>query len=473
MRKSHFKGFLFTLLFGPIGLFYSSKPLGLLFSVLAFVVGSISLALAVLFWPISIFAGAIAIKRFNSKGELETEKVVRRVMPKTTEEELAHFSIAPSSPQTKRPQKKSRHSAKWIRPGQKVHIGMFTIQGGLIYVGRELERFDGRYMDNDSSLVDLTLKTDFRSPDYAGDQMGYWPSYRRITPQSRAAYIEWLASDRSNPETYIGYVFIYFYGLERRLIFDDPNGEVSDDERKTLIQELERLRSVYGHNRSFSGYVSALLSHVWVINHKYIGEQPDSDLLVARRDFTSVFKFLLAKAVGSGKPVDEQLALAWVKSHPEFTLRTPARRCPEEFDTLFKMRYRYKYGDGLEITPNRTRLKLEYRPASASLTGFQSVRLDLPDASRLNGPVKKLIDLAESCTGELDSFSRFVGRPENSRDSLSALSLLPNDLIAALSQSQDRRTQRLDGDSSLRVPGFGISRIIAFAVWRSCAFESE
>ena len=96
---------------------------------------------------------------------------------------------------------------------------MFTIQGGLIYVGRELERFDGRYMDNDSSLVDLTLKTDFRSPDYAGDQMGYWPSYRRITPQSRAAYIEWLASDRSNPETYIGYVFIYFYGLERRLDF--------------------------------------------------------------------------------------------------------------------------------------------------------------------------------------------------------------------------------------------------------------
>ena len=453
MRKSHFKGFLFTLLFGPIGLFYSSKPLGLLFSVLAFVVGSISLALAVLFWPISIFAGAIAIKRFNSKGELETEKVVRRVMPKTTEEELAHFSIAPSSPQTKRPQKKSRHSAKWIRPGQKVHIGMFTIQGGLIYVGRELERFDGRYMDNDSSLVDLTLKTDFRSPDYAGDQMGYWPSYRRITPQSRAAYIEWLASDRSNPETYIGYVFIYFYGLERRLIFDDPNGEVSDDERKTLIQELERLRSVYGHNRSFSGYVSALLSHVWVINHKYIGEQPDSDLLVARRDFTSVFKFLLAKAVGSGKPVDEQLALAWVKSHPEFTLRTPARRCPEEFDTLFKMRYRCKYGDGLEITPNRTRLKLEYRPASASLTGFQGVRLDLPDASRLNGPVKKLIDLAESCTGELDSFSRFVGRPENSRDSLSALSLLPNDLIAALSNPRIEELKDWMGTQVLEFQG--------------------
>ena len=220
------------------------------------------------------------------------------------------------------------------------------------------------------------------------------------------------------------------------MLVDDKNGEVSDEERKTLIQELKRLKNVYGDHRSFSSYVSALLSHAWVVNHKSLDEQPDYDLLVAKRDFTSIFKFLLAKAVQNGKPVNAELALAWVKSHPEFTLRTPARRCPDEFDALFKMRYRSKFGDGLKITPNKTRLQLTYHPANAALMGYQHVRLDLPDVCRLSAPVKKLMTMAESCTSELDQFSRFVGRPENSHDSLSALSLLPNDLISSVSSPQ-------------------------------------
>ena len=182
--------------------------------------------------------------------------------------------------------------------------------------------------------------------------------------------------------------------------------------------------------------MTALLSHAWVINHGSLDEQPEYDLLVAKRGFTSVFKFLLAQTVQNRGQVNAELALAWVKSHPEFTLRTPARRCPDEFDALFKLRYRSKYGDGLEITPNKTRLQLDYYPASASLSGYRSVKLDLPDVSRLKGPVKKLVTLAESCTSELDQFSRYVGRPENSRDSLSALSLLPNDLIASVSNPQ-------------------------------------
>ncbi len=322
---------------------------------------------------------------------------------------------------------------RWIKPGEKVTIGNFEILRGFFYLGGQLKASVDYYNDDAPSLIDPTLRIDVRSPDYAGDQMSYWPSYSQIPPQSRAAFIEWLASDRGDPETYIGYVFLYFYGIERRLLVDDKNGEVSDEERKTLIQELKRLKNVYGDHRSFSSYVNALLSHAWVVNHKSLDEQPDYDLLVAKRDFTSIFKFLLAKAVQNGKPVNAELALAWVKSHPEFTLRTPARRCPDEFDALFKMRYRSKFGDGLKITPNKTRLQLTYHPANAELMGYQHVRLDLPDVCRLSAPVKKLMTMAESCTSELDQFSRFVGRPENSHDSLSALSLLPNDLISSVS----------------------------------------
>ena len=352
------------------------------------------------------------------------------------ESDLASFRISVTTEDSEKQNTKNKQPGRWIQPGEAVKVGKFEIHRGFLYVGGQLKASTDYYSDNDPSLIDPTLRIDVRSPDYAGDQMSYWPSYSRISPQSRAAYIEWLSSDRNDPETYIGYVFLYFYGIERRLLVDDKNGGVSDEERKALIQELKRLKNVYGDHRSFGSYVTALLSHAWVVNHKSLEEQPDYDLLVAKRDFTSFFKFLLAKAIQNGDPVNAELALAWVKSHPEFTLRTPARRCPLEFDALFRMRYRSKFGDGLKITPTTTRLQLTYHPANQALIGYQHIRLDLPDVSRLSAPVKKLMTLAESCTSELDRFSRYVGRPGNSHDSLGALSLLPTDLISSVSSPQ-------------------------------------
>ena len=62
MRKSQLKGFLLTLLFGPIGLFYSSVPLALVFLVLAVIVGAVSLGSAMRFWPLSIVVGVFTVK---------------------------------------------------------------------------------------------------------------------------------------------------------------------------------------------------------------------------------------------------------------------------------------------------------------------------------------------------------------------------------------------------------------------------
>ncbi|WP_369333374.1 TerB N-terminal domain-containing protein [Vibrio viridaestus] len=38
-----------------------------------------------------------------------------------------------------------------------------------------------------------------------------------LTERCRGAYLDWIASERNNPGTPIGYVFIYFDGLERRI----------------------------------------------------------------------------------------------------------------------------------------------------------------------------------------------------------------------------------------------------------------
>ena len=379
-------------------------------------------------------------KAFNSIGTTAHNE-------KDDESDLASFRIEITPGRFDQPKTRNKQPSRWVSPGETVRIDKFEITRGFFYFGGRLNSLNG--YGTESSLVDPTLKINANSPDYAGEQMDYWPSYEHLSPGSRAAYVEWLASNRSDPETYIGYVFLYFYGIERRLLVDDKNGAIPPDERKALMLELERLKSIYGHNRSFNGYVTGFLAHLWVVNHQNDKEQPSHDLLVAKRNFTSVFKFLLANAVQNGEPVNEELALAWVKSHPDYGLRTPARRCENEFNLLFKLRYKSRFGDGLKIKPNKTRLRLDYHTASASLRGDnQSVELDLPDVSLLKTPVKKLMDLAESCTRELEPLSRFIGRPGNSRDSLGAFCLLPNDLTVLVS---DPRLERIKAWMNSRI----------------------
>ena len=69
-----------------------------------------------------------------------------------------------------------------------------------------------------NSLIDPTLSVSPRG-DPDGTTLGYWPSYATLDPRARRTYLEWLVAGRPGGAP-IGYVFLYFYGLERRLIVD-------------------------------------------------------------------------------------------------------------------------------------------------------------------------------------------------------------------------------------------------------------
>jgi len=107
----------------------------------------------------------------------------------------------------------------------------------------------------DPALINPSLKVATRNPDSAGTKMGYWPSYSTIEPECRLAYLQWLADGKKDPNASIGYVFLYFYGIERRIIADMP----ADEEILALVAEIERLRSIYSSNGSFGGYSARLI----------------------------------------------------------------------------------------------------------------------------------------------------------------------------------------------------------------------
>src|SRR6266508_3965722 len=107
----------------------------------------------------------------------------------------------------------------WLPTGQPVTVGGYMISGGQVYVGRGLPAVSGDWQP-EPALIDPGLPVYSRNPDWAGAGLSYWPSYGEIPPASRAAYLAWLADGRRHPAVPIGYVFLFFYGLERRLLAD-------------------------------------------------------------------------------------------------------------------------------------------------------------------------------------------------------------------------------------------------------------
>src|SRR5690606_5444448 len=99
-------------------------------------------------------------------------------------------------------------------------------------------------------------------------------------------------------------------------------------------------------------------------------------------------KLALGQLVAEGKPVPARWALAWYVSNPDSRLRTPARRCSDEFLALFEHRYEQRFGAGMVIKPNKTLLRVEYHPASAAFAEPVSLQahhtgVALPDVTRL------------------------------------------------------------------------------------------
>lgn len=314
--------------------------------------------------------------------------------------------------------------ARWYGFGESVTVKGLTLPG-MVYVGENLPDSSGYY--NDASLINPKLKVVDAEPWQGAEEMDYWPSYDRISSKCRGAYLKWLATGRSEPEAYIGYVFLFFYGLERRLFHDGRKQSISEAECSAIVNEVRRLLSIYGSNRSFRGYASNLLAMEWVLFQSH-DQMPDY-LNLSDSYSADPFQVQLARQVAAKKPLPPSMAIQWLMLHPEFGLRTPARRCAKEFKELFSRRYAEAFGEGITVPPNKKTLSISCHAASSSLRGLQLAFSDLPDPFMLTAPLKKVHAVAETCADELDAYSRYLGRKGSDPASLAALALLPKDLV--------------------------------------------
>ncbi len=337
---------------------------------------------------------------------------------------------------------KVKASDCWMPPGQPVMVQGRAIRGGMLYVGRGLAAAS-RWSGLEPALINPKLKVDNSSPDTTCETMGYWPSYAGISPGARAAYLDWLAGGRIDPAVGIGHVFLFFYGLERRLLVDAA-ANPDPSELAAISAEVRRLLELYGGNGSFYNYANGLLGYLGFLRKadgSTAGFQPPR--VRTYWDVPLQVKLGLGGMSLRGEPIPANWALAWGIHHPETRLRTPAKRCPDELSELFAVRYREKFGEGLVVKPNRRKLRASYRPASSGLSGHDfEAGSELPDICSLKSPSNKLRALVESCTAELDSYSRWLGRNSDKAGSIEAMAFLPAPLVHPEQHEQLRAIDR-------------------------------
>ena len=313
----------------------------------------------------------------------------------------------------------------WQPAGKTTRIREFEVPG-MVYVGPNLSCVSGSSLE--PALINPKLPVGKSIAECSVRRMNYWPSYMSVSPEARASYLYWHSTGRKDPNADIGYVFLYFYGLERRVLHDVNTSEAAKAEIPAIQTEIERLLAIYSsRSGSFRGYAGELLNFLKLQSASeriYLKPPPAVNNW---NQLTFLHRLGLAQCANDEKPLPAEWAYAWLTGNPNYHARTPAIRCEKEFRQLFLELYRKKYKDGLVLQKNQTKLKLEYHPASSGFVGGGSLMFAtaLPDVSLLSGPVKKLQDIADECGAKLESFSRYLGKTKEKAGTFEANLKLP------------------------------------------------
>lgn len=278
----------------------------------------------------------------------------------------------------------------------------------------------------DPSLIELGLHVDAQKASQASD-LPYWPSYRAASPAQRAVYQTWLIGKRQDPGVAIGYVFIFFYGLERRILCDHRD-------HAAIGTELIRLLSIYGEqSHSFRRYATRFLWHVvrlgmddGTVQHKVL---PHAMRLPGRWD-DDTLALCLSVLYDLEMPVPTSLALRLAESDHRTTNSVVVRRNREVFERLFKQRYEEAHSDGLMLKASKRPTRVRHQPASAALAQDPDIQLEdeIPNCPAITSQFKPLVRIWDACIEELRGYDKVKRQSDSESLSAEMYEQLPEEL---------------------------------------------
>jgi len=324
----------------------------------------------------------------------------------------------------------------WIPYGKEVVIRHHKISLGLIYVGTDLKSINNNLIE--PALINPKLVTNYIDIEKIRNSYASWDSYNNIRPAARKIYIEWLSSNRDDSKAPIGCLFLYFYGLERRLLHDIKDAENCDmKEVKIIIKEVERLLKVYSTNRIFREKVIDFLNIV-KIKFELYKHQENTSL-----DVNSIeFKYKLSKMIENKLPIDNNIAIKLGKKFTENHFYTDFTFEKKEFKLLFELRFNKAFKSGFILKCRNSCLDLIYKPASSSFSDYINFIIpDFYDVNLDNSNIYEIIKIFDDCFNDIRQFSNYNPTiyyspsylNNNVNYDIAKYSLLPKEIIRLVS----------------------------------------
>lgn len=385
----------------------------------------------------------------------------RHAMSRAEQERLRAKEAQRAAEEQRRRQKLAKLKAvkaKWhFKSG--IAVNGFKVHGGMFYAGSDTsDLVDPSLME--PSLISPVYTVAKRSDE--AEELPPFPCYEYISPEQRRKYLEFLASNRKSADD-IGYVFLYSYGLERRLIVDARKpGEVSREERARLAKEVARLLRAFGpRSKSLSRYLRLLLLYDGTVFDIYkpdelkallvspddIGDWSDNtdalDYLIISRfveygidvPFDRIFDYARARLI---RTRCKQLGIDPMDLYDDHVVFLARQRIGH---SGFEMRLAVG-ADGSARNQN----KPVYYPGSVSLRrrGLQITEAVCPDVEAMGIDFKALSDIFLTCYYDIERVKEVV-----SSASLRGIGNVADDALSAYCSRKLKRLASALGDSQV------------------------
>ena len=212
--------------------------------------------------------------------------------------------------------------AKWAGKGENIEIQGHKISDPFIYVT------DSGKKSPACHVVPSKLKANNREN---FDNIGYWPSYSDLNTGQRGMFLNWLAEGKSDSKIDIGYVFIYFYGLEYRVLKDKKDYEA-------IAKEIIRLREHYRTNNSFKGYSEGLLAYILSnLENKALAQELFLKVEPTLEKYSYLYRSGINLKVRSTRQLSEKEVISSISNFENVPRSSIPNKVGSYFDQYFKI----------------------------------------------------------------------------------------------------------------------------------------
>jgi uncharacterized tellurite resistance protein B-like protein len=317
---------------------------------------------------------------------------------------------------------------------------------GPIYTGKRDRHFYG-----EPAVIDPQLKV---TTGKLADALGYWPNYGDLTPAQRGNYLSWLSSGRGHCDE-LGYVFLYLYGLER-YVYRDAEKDSKEKRNETLnfiVDEVQRLRTLFPESRSFDDYTNNLIDAIYV---KFWSEKltKRKGVFPTRSPIAASHAIILQANSSQDEQLDADWALQWVLGFGGVRRTTAVRENYAGDRASFRHAYEQSTKGGMKIPKCiRKAGTLYFSPSSQGLgdAAGQEYPADWYSPLELKRPLGKLEEIFREVAPSVRKLSKAIA----SKDVLELLNAwprgMPTTYSSQLSTIVEKLQRVIDTEKELRV----------------------